>query len=55
MPSEVDRFTRRYEEGYDVYIDKQYVAWLQLHHTEALPYNISISVCSLFLCVLECM
>ena len=46
-PQEVDCFTKRYEEGYDVYIDKQYVAWLQLHHPEALPHNVSISVCSL--------
>ena len=44
-----------------MYIDKQYVAWLQLHHTEALPYNMSISVCSLcsvctcvYVCVCVC-
>ena len=25
-------FTRRYEEGYDVFVDKHYVAWLEINH-----------------------
>ena len=29
------RFTRRYEEGYDLY-DEKYEAWLKHHHPEAL-------------------
>ena len=45
-PQEIDLFTRRYEEGYNVYINKRYVTWLQLHHPEALPDDMSISVSS---------
>ena len=30
-------FTRRYEEGYDVIVDKHYVAWLEINHPGAIP------------------
>ena len=32
-------FKRRYEEGYDLYIDANYIRWMRLHHPEV---NISI-------------
>ena len=36
-PEQLDRFQIRYEEGCDVYLDSDYVRWLQLNHPEALP------------------
>jgi len=27
-------FQRRYEEGYNLYIDADYIRWLRLHHLE---------------------
>ena len=30
-------FTRRYDEGYDVFVDKHYVAWLEIYHPRAIP------------------
>ena len=33
---ELDRFKIRYEEGYDVYEDSDYVKWLELNHPEAV-------------------
>ena len=36
---EVALFERRYEEGYDVYLDEQYVAWLELFHPGVVPSN----------------
>lgn len=45
-PQKIDLFTTRYEEGYDVYINKRYVTWFQLCHPEALPDDLSISVSS---------
>ena len=34
---QLDRFKIRYEEGYDVYEDLDYVKWLELYHPEAVP------------------
>ena len=34
---ELELFERRYEEGYNIYIDHNYVRWLELHHPESLP------------------
>ena len=34
---QLDRFKIRYEEGYDVYEDSDYVRWLELNHPEAVP------------------
>ena len=34
---QLDRFKIRYEEGYDVYEDSDYVKWLELNHSEAVP------------------
>ena len=31
------RFEERYSNGYDIFIDKDYVKWLSLYHPEALP------------------
>ena len=31
----------RYENGYDLFIDPNYVSWLQLHHPESLPEHVS--------------
>ena len=30
-------FMKRYEEGYDVFVDKHYVAWLEINHPGAIP------------------
>ena len=30
-------FRRRFEEGYDVYDDNEYILWLRSHHPNALP------------------
>lgn len=53
IPQQGDLPTKGYEEGYDVYIDKQYVAQLQLHQLEALPHDMSILVRSslYFVCI----
>ena len=34
-------FQRRFEEGFDVYHDEHYVAWLRLNHPEAAPSDCS--------------
>ena len=38
-PSQTSKwsFLRRFQEGYDLFIDADYVCWLELHHPEALP------------------
>ena len=38
-PSQTSKwsFLRRFQEGYDLFIDADYVRWLELHHPEALP------------------
>ena len=30
----------RYENGYDLFIDPNYVSWLQLHHPESSPEHV---------------
>ena len=32
--AELEKFTKRYENGYDLLIDKRYNKWLELHHQE---------------------
>ena len=34
---EEELFQTRYENGYDLFIDPNYISWLQLHHPESLP------------------
>lgn len=34
---QVKHFQIHYEEGTDVYIDPDYIQWLELHHSESLP------------------
>ena len=34
---QVEHYQHRYEEGYNIYVDLDYVRWLELHHTESLP------------------
>ena len=36
---QLERFQHRYEEGYDIYVDCDYVRWLELHHPKSLPAN----------------
>ena len=36
-PSELELFTTRYENGYDIYTDTEYVIWLAENHPDALP------------------
>ena len=43
---EEELFKTRYENGYDLFIDPNYVSWLQLHHPEALPEHIHGSATS---------
>ena len=38
---EEELFQTRYENGYDLFIDPNYVSWLQLHHPESLPEHVS--------------
>jgi hypothetical protein len=34
-------FELRFENGYDLYVGQDYVTWLQLHHPNALPEELS--------------
>ena len=36
-PLEEELFKTRYENGYDLFIDPNYVSWLAMNHPEALP------------------
>ena len=36
-PSELELFTTRYENGYDIYTDTEYMIWLAENHPDALP------------------
>ena len=36
-PEQLRRFQIRYEEGFNVYTDPDYVKWLELYHPESLP------------------
>ena len=40
---EEELFQLRYENGYNFFIDPNYVSWLQLHHPESLPEHLSSS------------
>ena len=40
---EEELFQTRYKNGYDLFIDPNYVSWLQLHHPESLPEHLSSS------------
>ena len=39
-PEELERFETRFENGYDVFTDEKYVAWLQQYHPESVPQDI---------------
>ena len=34
---QVELFERRFKEGFNLFIDTDYVHWLELHHPERLP------------------
>ena len=36
-PDKMDLYERRFENGYDVFTDSDYVAWLQIYHPESAP------------------
>ena len=36
-PDKMDLYERRFENGYDVFTDSDYVAWLQTYHPESAP------------------
>ena len=38
---QIAQFQLRYDNGYDLYIDQDYVTWLQLHHPDSLPVELS--------------
>lgn len=44
-PSEIERFTTRYENGYDIYTDPRYVTWLVENYPDALPDEVRNSLC----------
>ena len=33
----MELFERRFQEGYGLFVDAEYVCWVELHHPEALP------------------
>ena len=33
----IELFERRYENGFDLYSDSDYVTWLQMYHPESVP------------------
>ena len=37
MDDQLELFEKRLEEGYDLFVDADYVHWLEMHHPEALP------------------
>ena len=39
----VELFTRRFENGYDIYTDKEYVAWLHENHSGSVPLDLDVS------------
>ncbi len=45
-PDKIHLFERRFENGYNVYTDREYVAWLQAAHPES-----EFSVAALFSCI----
>lgn len=38
-PPQITAYERRHQEGYDIYDDPYYMAWLSIHHPEAVPHN----------------
>ena len=38
---QIELFSTRFMEGYDMYDDQEYVTWLQLTHPEAVPNSIT--------------
>ena len=42
-PQQIELFNTRFSEGYNVYVDQEYVAWLQLTHPEVVPQDITTS------------
>ena len=44
---QIELFQIRFEEGYTIYNDKDYVSWLELNHPEAAPSNLDTATSSL--------
>ena len=40
---QINLFERRYDNGYDIYDDQMYVAWLQQQHPDDLPVELSLA------------
>ena len=40
---QVARFEKRFENGFDVYVDADYVAWMRLNHPDSLPHHLAAS------------
>ena len=38
---QIELFQTRFEDGYNIYNDKDYVSWLELNHPEAAPSNLT--------------
>ena len=38
-PEDKQRFQTRYEEGFDLFNDPEYITWLEINHPDALPVN----------------
>ena len=39
---------RRFEEGYDIFLDSDYISWLKLYHPESLPPENDLSLTETF-------
>ena len=39
-PEELERFENRFENGYDIFTDEKYVAWLRQYHPDSVPQDL---------------
>ena len=39
-PEELERFENRFENGYDIFTDEKYMAWLRQYHPDSVPQDL---------------
>ena len=39
-PEELERFENRFENGYEIFTDEKYVAWLRQYHPDSVPQDL---------------
>ena len=44
----MELYTRRFEEGYNVFLDSDYISWLKLYHPESFPPEDALSLTDAF-------